>query len=380
MRQLVGVLGSGLIGTDPFDFRCWSGISRRLFLECQDRGLLRRAFGVEVGKLSKAWFAFKNLSTGREKWRTQFYSDPGYRSALTKRIEKELTEQDYGCDLLQLGAMYDTPDVVKGRTACYSYNDGNFSMLLHSPYFPRGIAKSKIEATLRYEADVNKRLDKVLTMSEYLRQSFINDYGVNPDKAVCIGAGINLDELPDIDENKDYSNGTILFIGIEFERKGGYHLLEAFKVVRQNIPNATLHVVGPKNVAPGCENLPGLVWHGYLSKYSHAEMAELSMLFRNAALFVMPSLYEPFGIAPLEAMAHGIPCVVSRAWALPEIVPDGVCGALVEPGDSEELSSAIIDLLKDPQRLSRYGAASRHHVETKYTWPAVVERLRLCMS
>jgi glycosyltransferase involved in cell wall biosynthesis len=200
-----------------------------------------------------------------------------------------------------------------------------------------------------------------------------------PSKVVSIGAGINLDSFPDRDDNKDYSNGNILFIGIDFPRKGGFELIEAFKVVRNSIPQATLHIVGPHKRIPGVSDLAGVIWHGYLDKNDAADMEKLNSLFLNASLFVMPSLYEPFGIAPLEAMAHEIPCLVSNAWALPEIVPDNICGRLVTPGKWEEMAETLVSLLKSPSTLQKYGKAGREHVENNFTWEKVVGRLKAAL-
>jgi glycosyltransferase involved in cell wall biosynthesis len=276
--------------------------------------------------------------------------------------------------------MYDCPSIVKGRAACFSYNDGNFATSSQSPFFPAGVSKKRIDATLRYEREVKARLDLVFTMSEYLRRSFINNYGISAEKVVSIGAGINLDRLPEIDTEKDYSVGNVLFIGVDFERKGGNEVLKAFQVMRETIPRATLHVVGPKNIPSGLVGIPGVIWHGFLRKTDELELTKLRELFRNAVLFVMPSRYEPFGIAPLEAMSYGIPCIVSNAWALPEIVPDKKCGRLVEPGNWEELAATLTELLANPVLLSRYGAAARMHVEGKYTWPKVVDKLEQNIS
>jgi starch synthase len=117
--------------------------------------------------------------------------------------------------------------------------------------------------------------------------------------------------------------------------------------VREKMPQATLNIVGPREVIKDLPDLPGLFWHGYLDKSQPDDMMKLGKLLREASLFVMPSLYEPFGIAPLEAMAYEIPCVVSDAWALPEIVPDGICGRLVRPGDHEQLADVLLELLSD---------------------------------
>jgi len=380
MNQLVGIIGSGLIGIDPFDSKSWSGISKRFFLECQSQDILSRAFGVEVSKPVKYLLALKNFSSDRRKLIRQYYMDPCYLNALTELIRKQLTEEDMKSDILQIGGMYDVPTLVKKRTKCYSYNDGNFASSVNTRYFPKGISTSKIDNTLRYERDVNHGLDMIFTMSEYLRVSFINDYDIPPERVVSIGAGINLDRLPDCAEQKDYTNGNILFIGVDFARKGGFELVKAFKVVRERIPAATLHIVGPRNRIAGVSDLAGVVWHGYLDKYKAGDMAKLNSLFLNASLFVMPSLYEPFGIAPLEALAYEIPCVVSNAWALPEIVPENVCGRLVPPGNWEEMAEVLIPLLKDPSMLERFGKAGRMHVENTFTWENVVVRLKAVLT
>lgn len=378
MRELVGIIGSSLIGTDPFHPRAWSGISRRFFLECAHRGLLHRAFGVEVSYPKKCWFVLRNYSSDRRRWVWKRLSDPGYRSSLTQVIQRHLEERDYECDFLQLGALYDVPRLVMGRAACYSYNDGNLPMGLQSPYFPAGISRTQIERALAYEREVNAGLDVIFTMSEYLRRSFIIDLGVAPEKVVCIGAGINLD-MPPEHEPKDYSKCSILFVGIVFDRKGGYDLLKAFRIVRERLPQAQLHIVGPRRRPVGVSDTGGTVWHGFLDKSNRPEAEKLASLFREATLFVMPSLYEPFGIAPLEAMSHSIPCVTSNGWALPEIVPDRVCGRLVEPGNHEQLAEVITELLRNPVLLREYGQAGRRHVVARYTWVKVVERLRTAL-
>lgn len=380
MKKLVGIIGSGLIGTDPYHPKSWSGSSSRFFLECKSQNILHRAFGVEVSKVKKYWFALKNYSQDRNKLITQYLMDTGYRNDLTSLIQRQLTEEDFEYDMMQLGAIYDVPALVKNRTKCYSYNDGNFAMALNSPNFPSGVSKVKIERTFKYEQEVNSGLDKIFTMSEYLRESFIKDYDMPPDKVISIGAGINLDFFPECNLNKDYSKLNIVFIGIDFERKGGFDLIKAFKIVREKLPNATLHIVGPHNRIQGISDLSGVVWHGFLDKSKTKDAEKLNSIFAVASLFVMPSLYEPFGIAPLEAMAHEIPCIVSNAWALPEIVLDNICGRLVTPGNWEEIAETMISLLKCPSTLEKFGKAGRQHVENNFTWKKVVGRLKISLS
>lgn len=376
-RQLVGIIGSGLMGRDPFDRRSWSTSSYYFFSALRRRGALARAFGVEVPRLRRFGFIARNFHPHRETWRSQFYNDTGYRDALTAEIAGRLQPADFDQDFLQIGAMYDVPGLVRGRAACYSYHDGNLAEALRSPYAPRGLDPRGVERALAYERSVYRGMTRVFAMSEYLRRSFIDDFGVPPARVAAVGAGINLEAVPDPVPDRRYDTGEVLFIGVDFPRKGGWELLRAFRAARARVGRATLHVVGPPTVAipPGLE--AGVTLHGYLDKNDPADRSRLDGLFRRCSLFVMPSLYEPFGIAPLEAMVNQLPCLVTDGWALKELVSPGETGDLVACGSVDDLAAKLTALLADPEGLRRMGEAGRRRVLERYTWDRVIDRL-LC--
>jgi glycosyltransferase involved in cell wall biosynthesis len=374
-KKLVGVLGSGLIGTDPFERQSWSGSSYFFFTALKARGRLHRAFGVEAPAWRRWFLIARNFRRDREAWRRHFYLDTAYRDALTHAIGRRLEADDFGHDFLQLGALYDVPALLDGRARCFSYHDGNLAQSLRSPYVPQALDARKVENALAFERRVYHGMTRIFTMSEYLRQSFIRDFGVPPGRVVTVGAGINLDAVPAYREGKRYDRQELLFIGKDFERKGGWVLLEAFRAVRDRCPAATLHLVGPREltVPPGLAG--GVEFHGFLDKDDPADVARLEELFRRSCLFVMPSLYEPFGIAPLEAMVHQVPCVVTDGWALREMVTPGETGDLAERGRPEDLADKLVALLADPDGLRRMGESGRRLVLERFTWDKVAWRL-----
>jgi glycosyltransferase involved in cell wall biosynthesis len=106
------------------------------------------------------------------------------------------------------------------------------------------------------------------------------------------------------------------------------------------------------------------------------EHTKLPEVLSQADIYVQPSIgEESFGISVLEAMACRLPVVASNFSALPEVVADGETGMLVAPGDVSAWTSALADLLADPARRQRMGAAGRVRAETQFTWMACAREL-----
>jgi glycosyltransferase involved in cell wall biosynthesis len=104
--------------------------------------------------------------------------------------------------------------------------------------------------------------------------------------------------------------------------------------------------------------------------------AELPQLLNQADLFVLPTIgEETFGISVVEAMACGLPVLVSDTGGLPEVVTDGECGRLLPPGDTRAWHDAIASLLAHPDDARAMGAKGRERAEAEFTWRANAERL-----
>src|SRR5688572_12428997 len=142
--QIVAVSGSGAIGWHPLDRRTWSGVSHGFFSLLQQRGELFRAFGVEAPLPYKWGLMARNYHPDRLRWRKQFYSDVAYRNALTAAVRRKLRADDLEHDVMQIGAMFSTPEAVRGKTRCFTYMDSNVVVSLRSPYAPKGLSQARI--------------------------------------------------------------------------------------------------------------------------------------------------------------------------------------------------------------------------------------------
>ncbi|HVN94917.1 MAG TPA: glycosyltransferase family 4 protein [Syntrophorhabdaceae bacterium] len=210
------------------------------------------------------------------------------------------------------------------------------------------------------------RATTIFTMSNYIKNSLISDYEMEESRIETVYPGIN---VPVAKEQRMSPQGKkVLFVGIDFKRKGGPVLLEAFSKVKNIIPDAKLTIVGCH-----IENSdPNIIVKGKLSLELTAQE------FRTADIFVMPSLREPFGIVFLEAMANGLPCVGTRIESIPEIIDDGETGYLIEPNNAGELAEKIIDLLGNPAKRKRMGENGFEKAR-KFSWTRSVEQMVDCI-
>jgi glycosyltransferase involved in cell wall biosynthesis len=346
-----------------------------LFTALRDQLILRRAFGADVSKAYRCWLLARNYHRHRKVWRKKYYFDISYRKALTRAVANMILDDDRRTPFLQIGAMFDLPSVAGCGSKTMSYHDGNILESLHSGYGMQGVPKKAIDQIIQYERDLAHRTNLILTMSEYLRQSFIHGFSLPKHRVVNVGGGLNYLSVPPIPSDKNYDSAELLFVGVEFERKGGKQLLQAFADVVQQIPRAKLHIVGPASVSVPQSLKNSVILHGFLSRSNPAEARKMNELFDRCPILILPSLYEPFGIAPLEAMARGSACIVTDAWALREMVRPGVNGELVERGSADELAFKIVRLLSAPDDIRRFGQAGREIVLAHYTWPKVAQRI-----
>jgi glycosyltransferase involved in cell wall biosynthesis len=201
--------------------------------------------------------------------------------------------------------------------------------------------------------------------SENVAGSLVRDYGVDPSRVAVVGAGANV--FPASAPRRD-DGRTVVFIGKDFVRKGGPVLLDAFARVRRVLPKARLLVAGAP--APERRRIPAGVF--FLGR---VPFDELPALLSQSTVFALPTLREPFGIAFLDAMACGLPCVGTRVEAVPEIVREGETGLLVPPGDPVPLALALERLLSDASLARAMGARGRARVSASGLWSHAAERL-----
>jgi glycosyltransferase involved in cell wall biosynthesis len=192
----------------------------------------------------------------------------------------------------------------------------------------------------------------------WAKDSLVNDYGVPAEKVFVISPGVDLAQWPRVtpEERLAASVGRLprlLFVGGDFERKGGRLLLDCFE--RSLSGRCELDIVTQSALTPP----PGVRLHTNVTPNSET----LKRLYAEADVFVFPTLADCAPLAVPEAMAASLPVVTTRVGAIPEMIHDGATGLLVAPGDRDGLQDALDRLLSSPELRLKMGSAARATAE-----------------
>lgn len=225
-------------------------------------------------------------------------------------------------------------------------------------------------------ADINKRKSMtsefysgcrgIFTMSQWLADDLVQNTGIDENKVHCVGGGCNIDYTK-IDASKKTGN-KFLFVGKDFERKNGPLVVEAFKKIYAENNWLELYIVGPLEKPAGVD-LPGIKFIGRLG------YDDLVSYYNLCDYFVMPSLFEAYGIVFAEALIFGLPCIGRNAYAMPEFIENGSNGLLVEGYDADELACAMSKMYLQRNRYANNVSTLHEYYINRYSWNSVAERI-----
>lgn len=212
---------------------------------------------------------------------------------------------------------------------------------------------------LRLEKKIYEAAASVVTFSEAVRRSVIADYNIDAAKVQVVYPGVDLTKITVSEKPSDSGSRPyqILFVGGDFERKGGHDLLAVF--LEQFAEQAELHLVTQAPIACSHPNV-------HIYQNIRAYTPEWLALYHQADVFVMPTYAEPFGWVFIEAMAAGLPVVATQLNAIPEMVSHGETGLLLQPGDRATLAQSIRTLIENPTLGRDMGTKGRKVVEQKF--------------
>jgi len=223
----------------------------------------------------------------------------------------------------------------------------------------------------------------VIACSHYMREQIADIFGVEEENVLVIPNGIDPEDLPVPDEPElrrlrgEFAapqEKLVLLIGRLVYEKGFQLALEAMPQVIERVPATRFLVAGSgtheAQLHRQAEEL-GLMEHGTFLGWIGDDV--LHSLYRIADLTVVPSIYEPFGLVALEAMASGCPCIVADTGGLREVVPHEEAGLRFRSRDPEALADVAVRVLADEDLGRRLVTDGLEHIR-RFDWGDVAER------
>lgn len=204
----------------------------------------------------------------------------------------------------------------------------------------------------RYYEGVSDRADAVITISEFAREQILHHLSIDAEKVHVAPLGVNADDFePFAGERQPF----VLYPARGWAHKNHPRLIEAMALVRQKYPEFTLVLTGGALDQLG--ELPE-----WVDRKGLVSLQELRELYRSAAVMAFPSLYEGFGLPPLEAMASGCPVAAADSGSLPEVCGDAA--VLFDARDVESIADGIVRAIEHGSEFYEAGLAQAR----SFTW------------
>lgn len=335
-----------------------------LFLDGLARRLVERGHAVTVIAARKRGLD----NTLDAPYRLLRYTKPFYRRAWPS----------YGAVHLLRAHLAEPPDIVHAHgTYPPGYAVAAYARPAKRPWVVRPIGFDILpDEPLRKDPVLEARIARTLrAATRVVAQSvelgeLVRELGVPAERIVRIPNAVDAFSAP----REPAREPTVAALGIFHAKKGFDVLLRAFASVRERVPNAKLIVAGDGEQRAALEaQVDALGLRRSVSLPGLLRGAAKTDLLRSAWVFVSSARREPFSNANLEALAAGLPMVVTAVGGNREIVAAGENGLLVAPEDERGLANALVELLGDAAARERFGRASSERAK-EYAWSSIVDR------
>ncbi len=215
-----------------------------------------------------------------------------------------------------------------------------------------------------YQNDFFKHSAGIFTMGKWLAEDMKKTFPNFEHKIHHVGGGCSINPSL-IDDSIEKEGKRLLFVGKDFKTKNGNMVLEAFRILHERRKDTELYIAGIENQGI---DMDGVTILGFL------EYNELAKWYNRCDIFVMPSIFEMYGLVFVEALTFGLPCIGRDAYEMPFFIDERKTGMLLR-GDAEELANLMEYALDNPQMRENV-RQNREFYLKEYSWDTVAKRIQ----
>ena len=365
---------------DPQDIRRGSGTFYYMSRELERQGCEVEYYGpIDAPEpFSTRVLRFITKRILRKRYLT--YLDPAVAHSLGKELQKQL--EGSSVDLV----LTNDPGVAAGlevEMPVVYYSDVMLPAVISKESISKIVpyADIPILALKYYKKTIRQCLENVrlcVFPAQWLQDEALK-LGAKPEKIRIIPFGANIPdpgasavESRDFFRNAAENKVRLLFVGVDWHRKGGDIALQTAELLKEQGLDVTLDLVGVN-----IDDLPSYVrCHGLLRKNNPEDWQLMDQLYRESDVFIFPSRSEGSAIVPREAAAYGLPTLAYRIEGVMSSIADGKSGVLLPPGTgAERFAREITDWLDHPERYKSLSLGAREFFEVNANWAGISERL-----
>lgn len=352
----------------PLDKKSWSGTSFYTYQQIRKQNEVE-IFHYQWPWRLREWLTMqKSLNRKFFKKQTTVEFLKSYAKYFSSQLQKELKKRPV--DVLFVSASSQLIAYLETDIPVIYMTDATFQQLQgYYPYFSN-LAAYNIRQGIELDKRAFTKAAHCILASDWNKNSAINDYGIDTGKISVIPCGANLDFIPVAGNVRDRHPGSnhLLFLGVEWERKGGEIALETFRLLRQEGMNTHLHIIGclPPHDLSGEENISVIP---FLDKNNAGDFQQLHNIFLQTDFLLLPTRAECAGVVFSEASAYGIPSITTDTGGVATYVKNGINGfALPVQAGADEYAEKISRLLADKQAMQNLKHSSRKYYDEYLSW------------
>lgn len=322
---------------DAMNIRSWSGLDRNIWESLAGAGA-----GIELvdqlkhgrspaRKLRKIW----SVCVERKEFATQWDIDSarGYSQDAARRIAPLHADAIFSPSPIPLGFL-ERPEPI------FLWTDAPFAGLVD--FYPEFMKTRMSSATIKSGLTIDKAtLDRcriAIFSSHWAADFAVKYHSIDPNKVKVVPFGANIKVDHDLNQVETFISNRrnrpfqLLWLGVDWERKGAQTAVEAVRIMNERGVRAELTIVGC-DPPPGIQ-LPDYVHClGFISKATEEGVQQIKQLLRDSHVLILPTIAEAYGVVFVEAHAFGLPCAATTVGGVPTIVEDKKTGRLFDPAE-----------------------------------------------